>query len=104
MRLRIAFFVFILAVFSLSFISVSAQDGTSTLASLIDQRAAANGLPSGDGNISAAEQSLSSALIDEITGFDELVTGFEAESSANSAWVEAAEQAVQNFNQKITID
>lgn len=105
MRLQKAFIVFFLALFSLSGIGVIvAQDEVSTLATFLDQRAAANGLSSGDGSISATERSVSAALIDEITGFNELITDFEAESATNSAWVESAEAAVQNYNETITRD
>lgn len=105
MRLQKAFIVLVLVVFSINLSGgVTAQDEVSLFATILDQRAAANGLSSGDGSISATEQSISSAFIDEITGFNDLVTEFEAESPANSAWVESAETAVQNYNERITLD
>lgn len=104
MQLQRIFIVLVLVVLSIRLSSAEAQDEVGLLATLLDQRAAANGLSSGDGNISATERSISTALIDEITGFNELVTGFETDSADNSAWVENAEVAVQNYNERVALD
>lgn len=104
MQLQRILIVLVLAMLCVNLSSADAQDEVSLFATILDQRAAANGLSSGDGNISATERSISTALIDEITGFDELVTSFEAESADNSAWLESAETTVQNFNEQITLD
>lgn len=86
------------------FAGVIAQGDTSSLATLIDQRAAANSLPSGDQKISPAEQAIASAISDDVSSFDQSIQNFEQASPANSTWVNSAEQAVQQFNQSVSSD
>ncbi len=82
-------------------LSAFAQDGASLLSTYLDQTAAANNLPSGDGNISPVEQSLALTLIDGATGFNQTLTSFEQSSPENAAWISNAQQNLQNYNQEM---
>ncbi len=81
--------------------TVFAQDAGLALASTLDARAAANGLPSGDGAISAGEQALGAALSSEIDAFAQQVSEFAQSSPENSGWVASIEQTAQKFNGQI---
>lgn len=78
-----------------------AQDQVSGLSQYLDQTAASNNLPTGDGNISAAEQSVASALIDTVTSYSDNVTSFAQSSPDNAAWITQAQQNLQNYNQEM---
>ncbi len=94
--------VFALFIVMCSFSSAAfAQDSTSLLSQYLDQSAASNKLPTGDGSISPVEQSVASALIDSVTGYNQTVTEFAQSSPDNSAWIAEAQQNIQNYNQKM---
>ncbi len=97
MRLRL---LIVLALFVFGISAVFAQDGS--LPATIDARAAANGLPSGDGVVSPAEQAVAEAVWNEINAFSQDVNDFASSSPENGAWVDSAEQTVQDFNQQVT--
>ncbi|MCC7205790.1 MAG: hypothetical protein IT323_00695 [Anaerolineae bacterium] len=79
----------------------SPDGATAILASAIDQRAAANGLPTGDGQISAGEQAVASSIAQEIDTFSAEVAEFEASSPEAAAWTEAIDQRAGAFEQEI---
>ncbi len=82
-------------------IALAQNDSVTQLGGYLDQQAAANGLPTGDGSISPVEQSVASALIDEITGFSQSVTDFQQASPANKTWLDGIEQRMETYNQQI---
>jgi hypothetical protein len=78
------------------------SDDVTRLATQLDQQASANGLPLGDGNISVVEQTLASAVVDEVNTFSDAITSFEQSSPENAAFVETAEARVTQYEQART--
>lgn len=100
--IRIPLLLVILSLALGGVVMAQSPDGAVTsLASAIDQRAAANGLPSGDGQISAGEQAVASGIVDEVNSFDSEVAEFEASSPEAEAWTEAVDQRVGAFQQEV---
>lgn len=97
---RTGVFALLIIICSLSSAAL-AQDEVSLLSKYLDQTAAANNLPTGDGNISPVEQSVASALIDGATGLNQSLTQFASSSPENAAWITQAQQNAQNYNQQM---
>lgn len=98
MRQRLVLVV--LLVLFINITSTLAQTGPDA-ASLIDQHAAANGLPAGNGQVSSAEQTLGSAIEQGATAFNQEIVDFEADGPENSAWVGKLDQAAGQFDQQL---
>jgi hypothetical protein len=96
---RSSMFAFLIVICSFS--TALAQDQVSVLSQYLDQSAASNNLPTGDGNISPVERSVASALIDSVTGYDQTVTEFANSSPDNAAWITQAQQNLTNYNQQM---
>jgi hypothetical protein len=73
------------------------------LATSLDQAASANGLPTGDGQISAVERSYASALIDDVTGYSEIVAEFEQSSPENASMVADMEAGYLNVQKDLPV-
>lgn len=71
------------------------------LAMAIDNRASMNGLPSGDGNISAGEQMVSEAIWNEINRFNTDLESFEQASPANTAVIDGVEITISDYYVKV---
>ena len=92
---RLSMFALFMVICSLSSAAL-AQDEVSVLSQYLDQTAASNNLPTGDGNISPVEQSLASTLIESATGYNQSLKDFAQSSPDNSAWIAQAQQNLQN--------
>lgn len=88
------------AAFVLSVKTSWAQNSVS-LANLLDTHAAANGLPTGNGVVDAPEQTLASALINDITSYDQALSSLAQASPEDSAWAANFEQNVQQYDQRM---
>ena len=80
---------------------LQAQDNSSVmmLSNGLDQQAAVQSLPHGDGVVQPVEQSLAAAIINDVTGFDEIVSEYAQSSPENANWVDQIEQNIQQYTQ-----
>ncbi len=79
----------------------SSHQAVNALAMAIDNRASTNGLPSGDGIISPAENAISEVIWNDINSFNAGLDEFEATSPANTAAIDEVEITVTDYYVKV---
>lgn len=99
LRLNRIIIVYALLLLSVK-IAFAQSDSVMQLGGFLDQQASANSLPIGDGAVSPVEQSVASALIDEITGFSQSVADFQQASPSNKSWLDQVEQRAATYDQQ----
>ncbi len=79
----------------------SSNQAVNALAMAIDNRASTNGLPSGDGVISPAENAISEVIWNDINRFNQGLDEFEATSPANTAAIDEVEITITDYYVKV---
>ncbi len=78
-------------------------DAAAQFAVRLDQAASMHGLSTGDGQVSAVEQSVASTMIDDVTGYSQLVTEFSQSSPENASTVQSMDAGYLNVQNELPI-